>query len=133
MKIEEEKKQWEFCPNCGQQKVPHPKTEEMQDYTWMVCPSEVEYRAGRAPRYLCPPPPVLAAPFVHGAYYRGICRNAQIARYNAETDRFIYMREKFGYVYPEDICHAGCDNGFDLFRPYGLVENPPFEIPLVVR
>jgi hypothetical protein len=41
------------------------------------------------------------------------------------------MRHKFGDVFPEDICHAGNDDGFDLFEPYAIVEDPPFEIPLV--
>lgn len=41
------------------------------------------------------------------------------------------MREKLGNVYPESIGHAENDDGFDLFRPYGIVENPPFEIPSV--
>lgn len=72
-------------------------------------------------------------PFIHGAYYRGRCRNASIARYNAETNRFVYMRQKFGSVFPEDICHAENDDGFDLFEPYALLENSPFEIPLVAR
>lgn len=41
----------------------------------------------------------------------------------------LYMREKFGNVYPESIGHAENDDGFDLFQPYGIIENPPFEIP----
>jgi hypothetical protein len=47
----------------------------------------------------------------------------------AASNRFVYMREKFGNVYPESIGHVENDDGFDLFRPYGIVENPPFEIP----
>ena len=43
------------------------------------------------------------------------------------------MRQKFGSVFPEDICHAENDDGFDLFEPYALLENSPFEIPLVAR
>ena len=135
--IATEKKQWDFCPNCGQQKVPHPKAAELNDYTWTVCPLDLEYHRAtgsyseRIALKKCGPPPVLAAPFVHGAYYRGHCRNASIARYNAETDRFVYMRHKFSTVFSEDIHHAGNDDGFDLFEPFAVVENPPFEIPLV--
>jgi len=70
-------------------------------------------------------------PFEDGAYYRGKCRNAQMARYSSSKNNFVYMREKFGHVYAESIGHAENDNGFDLFKPYALMENPPFEIPFV--
>jgi hypothetical protein len=137
MDRETERKQWEICPNCGQKKVPHPRLEGDNDMIgWLVCPNDVatlslptQAERWHGPR--CRPPAVLAAPFVHGAYYRGTCRNASIARYNAETGKFVYWRQKFGSVFPEDICHAGNDDGFDLFEPYAIVEDPPFEIPLV--
>ena len=80
-------------------------------------------------------PEIMKAPFVNGAYYFGECRNAQIARYNAATDRFIYWRQKFGSVFAEDIHHAGNDDGFDLFEPHGVLETLPEgfkEIPLEV-
>jgi hypothetical protein len=86
-----------------------------------LCPDEI---AGGHPQIL-----VLKMPFVDGAYYHGICRNARVARYVAATNHFIYMREKFGSVYPESIGHAENDDGFDLFQPYGTIENPPFDIP----
>jgi len=130
MDRETEHKQWEICPNCGQKKVPPPELTG-----WLVCPNDVPalLSPDRNVRLngRCKPPAVLAAPFVHGAYYRGTCRNASFARYNAETGKFVYMRHKFGDVFPEDICHAGNDDGFDLFEPYAIVEDPPFEIPLV--
>jgi hypothetical protein len=137
MNKQTEQQQWQICNWCGAVMVPHPKlTDVPQINPWLVCPKDLEYYAAplspeRHLRKKCTPPPVLAAPFVHGAYYRGSCRNASIARYNAETDKFVYMRGKFGCVYPEDIRHAGCDDGFDLFEPFAIVENPPFEIPLV--
>jgi hypothetical protein len=139
-----EHKQWEICAWCGSQMIPHPRMVITEGNPWLVCPKDIEYYRmswedkqklplEQRPKQVCVPPPVLAAPFVHGAYYRGVCRNAHVARYNAETNKFVYMREKFGHVYPEDICHAGNDNGFDLFQPYALMENPPFEIPLLAR
>ena len=30
------------------------------------------------------------------------------------------------WQYPESVGHAENDNGFDLFEPYGIIENPPF-------
>lgn len=67
----------------------------------------------------------------HGAYYEGSCRNASIARWNAETAKFVYWRRKFGDVFAEDINHPEDDNGFDLFKPYREAEPPEEEIPLV--
>ncbi len=51
----------------------------------------------------------------HGAYYFGQCRNAHVARWDADRARFTYIRHKFGDTFPEDICVPEDDNGFDLF------------------
>jgi hypothetical protein len=129
--------QWDYCCHCWQKKVPHPKyaTDPLSD-GWEVCPSETINFTQTGKLGWCPHPTMLIAPFVHGAYYFGMCRNAQIARYNADIDKFIYWRQKFGNVYAEEIGHAGNDNGFDLFRPYGTLTVLPEgfkEIPLVLE
>ena len=54
---------------------------------------------------------------VDGVYYRGRCRNATIAVWDAANNLFWYMRCKFGTYFEEDICHPEDDNGFDLFYP----------------
>lgn len=51
------------------------------------------------------------------AYYRGQCRNAQVAQWHADKGHFMYMRSKFGNVFVECINHPEDDNGYDLFRP----------------
>ena len=132
MDVATENLQWQICQFCGGPKQPDINIVaklissgmtkgEAQNYanqhTYLKCPKE----HGETP--------VLHMPFIDGAYYHGRCRNAVVARYVAATNRFVYMREKFRYVYPESIGHAENDNGFDLFRPYGILENPPFEIP----
>lgn len=61
----------------------------------------------------------------HGKYYYGHCRNASVSKWDTETQKFTYMREKFGSTFPEDINHPEDDNGFDLFTPVAEVE--PFE------
>ena len=33
---------------------------------------------------------------VHGRYYKGRCRNATVARWNADEDRFYHWRESSG-------------------------------------
>jgi hypothetical protein len=134
---ETEHKQWTLCPFCGGQKTPDesiiakcveggmPVTDARAyavQYHYSACPN-----AGCAK--LNKHAECLRMPFVDGAYYHGICRNARVARYVAATNRFVYMREKFGAVFPEGIGHAENDNGFDLFKPFGLLETPPFDIP----
>ena len=146
-----EHKQWEFCVRCGAQMIPHPRLADQGGggNPWLVCPKDEAFYAapllpgGRLdpdrPEMVCFPPKEFV-PFeqlAHGSYYRGKCRNAQVARWNAETQKFVYMREKFGHVFPEDIGYwveaKPGEHRFDEFRPYALMDTPPFEIPLVAR
>lgn len=125
--------QWSICAFCGKTKI---LDRVVVDRLMEAGQSETDAKAyARRCQYLvCFPEHLyskMKPPFQHGAYYHGHCRNARVARYNAETDRFIYMRTKFGSTFAEDICHEGNDNGYDLFQPYGIMQNPPFEIPLV--
>jgi hypothetical protein len=54
----------------------------------------------------------------HGAYYFGTCRNADIARWNAETQEFTYWREKFRSRFTETIKYPSDDQVFDIFYPF---------------
>lgn len=54
---------------------------------------------------------------IDDAWYYGICRNASIARWNAEENKFYYLRTKFGTTQAESIRHPEDDNGYDLFIP----------------
>lgn len=65
-----------------------------------------------------------------GAYYKGKCRNASVARWNGE--KFIYQRTKFTMVYFDDIDHPEDDRGFDLFKPYDKIYDHDVEIPLEI-
>ena len=51
------------------------------------------------------------------AYYRGKCRNATIAMWRADEERFWHLRTKFGDTFAERIEHPEDDRGFDLFVP----------------
>lgn len=53
--------------------------------------------------------------------YEGRCRNATKAMWVQEIGRFVYVREKFGSKFLEDIQHPAKDNGFDLFIPNGNI------------
>jgi (p)ppGpp synthase/HD superfamily hydrolase len=56
---------------------------------------------------------------IKGKYYFGKCRQSQVALWNGYV--FVYMRTKFGSIYPEDINHLEDDNGYDLFIPLEIV------------
>lgn len=51
---------------------------------------------------------------IHGAYYKGTCRNATVARWNAEKEVFVHWRNKFGW-FLETICHPEDEDYFDVF------------------
>lgn len=53
------------------------------------------------------------------AYYRGTCRNASYAQWFSEYNVFVYMRSKFGSIFPESIFHPEDDDLYDLFIPVG--------------
>jgi hypothetical protein len=66
------------------------------------------------------------------AVYEGSCRNARKAMWVNEIGRFVYVREKFGSKFLEDIQHPAKDNGFDLFIPNGnITEFSPEEKEIV--
>jgi len=60
---------------------------------------------------------------IDGAYYQGFCRNAGVAKWNLDKSEFVYMRQKFGLAFPEDINHISDDNGYDLFIPMNKIDN----------
>jgi hypothetical protein len=145
MKPEEEKKQWNVCCFCGADKVYGKEFEECVAHSmergnsredaeayfrrsiYMQCPTPEKHKPGH--------PMIPFEELEHGAYYLGSCRNASVARWNAETKKFVYMREKFYEVYPEEIGYwvtaKPGEHRFDEYKPYYKTENPPFEIPLV--
>lgn len=64
---------------------------------------------------------------VHGEIYYGECRNASFARWNADLQVFVYIRQKFGSTFTVTIKHPEDDDGFDLFWPYFALST--FTIP----
>ena len=67
----------------------------------------------------------------HGAYYYGRCRNATIARWNADVQRFVYWRTKFGESFVEEICHPEDDKVFDVFVVEREIDPPVKKIPFL--
>lgn len=64
----------------------------------------------------------------HGVYYKGRCRNAEVARWNAERQVFVHWRTKFGCKFLETIKHPEDELRYDVF----VVEcecEPEEEIP----
>ena len=66
----------------------------------------------------------------HGAYYQGRCRNASIARWDGNKQRFVYYRNKFGHEFLEEIKCPEDDIMFDVFVAEAKLETPTREIPL---
>lgn len=67
----------------------------------------------------------------HGAYYSGRCRNADEARWDADKERFVYWRTKWGTTFLEEICHPDDDQVYDVFTPDYRLKNPVRDIPFV--
>ena len=72
-------------------------------------------------------PKIAKADLVHGAYYQGRCRNATIARWNADDEQFYHWRYKFGW-FVDKICHPEDEADFDVFVVEAVCE-PEKEIP----
>lgn len=50
-------------------------------------------------------------------YYRGECRNSEWALWDAPSQKFYYIRYKFGDSFKEEIEHPDNDRGYDVFFP----------------
>lgn len=66
---------------------------------------------------------------VHGKYYKGECRNATVARWNADEQQFYYWRHKWGQRFVETIGLPDIGNMNDVFVPEEMIENPEEVIP----
>lgn len=75
-------------------------------------------------------PKIAKAELEHGAYYVGRCRNASEARWDANKNRFVHWRTKFGHRYLEEICHPEDDKHFDVFVVEKKTEIIAEDIPL---
>ncbi len=69
------------------------------------------------------------ADLIDGAYYRGQCRNANVARWFAKQNRFTHWRYKFGTRFLEDIdCEEdGAGHHYDIFYAYEKIDEPADE------
>lgn len=55
---------------------------------------------------------------VHNNWYKGQCRNAPVAVWDAKNEEFLYIRFKFFEFFMESIKHPEDDDGYDLFYPH---------------
>jgi hypothetical protein len=53
----------------------------------------------------------------HGAYYVGMCRNANVARWDGDKEVFWHWRSRLGSTFPETIKHPFDEDIFDVFYP----------------
>lgn len=70
------------------------------------------------------------ADMAHGAYYKGFCRNARVARWDATNNLFVHWRSKFDDVYLETILHADDGGSWDTFKPFRLLPTEAVEFPI---
>jgi hypothetical protein len=69
----------------------------------------------------------------HAAYYKGVCRNASIARWDAVDEVFWHWRTKLGSTFTESINHPEDDDGFDMFYPISKIEGHDIPMSMEVR
>ena len=86
-----------------------PKMQTPKDYEEYVVKNYI--RCGAIPK----------RDLIVGKTYIGDCRNASEATWNGKV--FVYKRNKFGYIYEEEINHFEDDDGYDLFVPIKLKDN----------
>lgn len=67
---------------------------------------------------------------IHEQYYNGSCRNASIARWDANKELFYHHRTKFGSTFIESIKHPVDEDKWDVFYPHTLELNPVKEIDM---
>lgn len=80
-----------------------PKMQTPEDYEEYVVKNYI--RCGAIPK----------KDLIVGKTYSGGCRNASEATWNGKV--FVYKRNKFGFIYEEEINHFEDDDGCDLFVP----------------
>jgi hypothetical protein len=71
---------------------------------------------------------IATADLVDGRYYRGTCRNTEVARWCQLTEsigKFLYVRRKFGETYVDEIFHPENEKKMDAFYP--VEETTPTE------
>ncbi len=70
-----------------------------------------------------------------GAYYKGRCRNATVARWNADEQRFYHWRKKFDRIFIETIKYPTDETEpwWDVFDVVEELSSPRFEIPFDVE
>ena len=71
-------------------------------------------------------PPLPKSTMIHGQYYRGNCRNATLARWNAEIAQFVIIQNNSAVQIP----HCEDDSGLDVFYPTIVEPNPEITINL---
>lgn len=73
---------------------------------------------------------------VHGAHYKGRCRNAEVARWDATRGKFVHRQYECGFLTTEEICHPADEHRYDVFIPEVRIMVPvdeviPFYVPYV--
>jgi hypothetical protein len=97
---------WEMLkPFTGVNDIPNLPRVEADDWRNFYVPKLIN--AGAIPK----------KDLVDGQYYAGDHRNATIAKWDANQNKFIYMRTKWNATFEDDCNHFEDDDGYALFVP----------------
>jgi len=95
-----------------------PKLNNPEDVPTLPRVDEKEWKEYYVPR-LIEAGAIPKKDLIHGQIYIGEHRNANVQRWNQETNKFEHMRMKFGWM-KDDCNHFEDDDGFALFVPIRL-------------
>jgi len=74
-------------------------------------------------------PKIPKCELIHGAYYTGRCRNATVARWNANEQVFYHWRTKFTMKFIEEINCPEDETQYDVFVAESVCDEPEEVIP----
>lgn len=72
-----------------------------------------------------PDRPIPKSELIPGEYYKGVCRNARIARWDGA--KFWHWRTKFGSTFLESIRHREDDEIWDVFDAEAVLKEEDVE------
>lgn len=64
---------------------------------------------------------------IDGQFYKGNHRQAKVAKWNDQKQKFIYLRNKFGHTFEDTCNHFEDDDGYALFVPLKIANKEDYK------
>jgi len=93
-----------------------PKFKKPEDIPQLPVVDEKEWKEFYVPK-LIGAGAIMKKDLIDGEFYIGEHRNCTLAKWNADENKFIYKRYKFGATFDDYCNHFEDDDGFALFVP----------------